>query len=92
MCRTKSTVHKLYHIFNYFHKEFEYRNILWLEKSRHPGNWLPSLRGQKRRKEKKNDVKLQISTQNKRKKIIKTSCVIFWLPSFFEKNKLQGVH
>ena len=37
------------------------------EKSRHPGNWLPLLRGQKRRKMAKNDVKLQKSAQNQRK-------------------------
>ena len=34
---------------------------------RHPGNWLPLLRGQKRRKATKNDVKLQKPAQNQRK-------------------------
>ena len=36
------------------------------EKNRPLGNWLPSVRGQKRRKVAKNDVKLRNSTQNQR--------------------------
>ena len=42
-------------------------SVSYPEKSRQPGNWFPSLRGQKQRKGAKNDVKLQKSTQNQRK-------------------------
>ena len=41
-----------------------YIYISYLEKSRHPSNWLPSLRDQKRFKAAKNDVKLSKPTQN----------------------------
>ena len=45
-----------------------YIHISYLEKSRHPRNWLPSLRGQKQRKGTKNDVKLQkINPKSKEK-------------------------
>ena len=37
------------------------------KKRRHPGNWLPSLSGHKRRKAAKNDVKLQKAAKNKKK-------------------------
>ena len=39
-----------------------------MDRIRHPGNWLPALNGQKRRKvAKKNNVKLAQQTQNLRK-------------------------
>ena len=39
------------------------------KKRRHPGNWLPSLSGHKRRKAAKNDVKLQKAAKNKKNRL-----------------------
>ena len=44
--------------------EYMYIYISYLEKSRHPGNWLPSLWGLKRFEVAKNDVKWPKPTQN----------------------------
>ena len=43
-------------------------------KNRHPDNWLPSVRGQKRRKAQKNDVKLPKQTKIKVKNRLNGKC------------------
>ena len=68
-------------IYDFFLKETDKgylhlcKYISYLEKIRHPGNWLPSFWDQKRCQVKKNDVKWSKTTQSvkRRRKMAKTS-------------------
>ena len=60
------------HVYVYIIYVYKYIYKAYLKKCRHPGNWLPSLMGQKRRKAAKNDVKLK--KQHKIKGKIRLNC------------------
>ena len=62
---------------------FIQQTSLWLQKSRHPGNLLPSFWDKKRCQGAKNDIKWPKPTQNQRKNSPKQQ-LYFWLPPFLK--------
>ena len=68
----KDKISMYLHVNNYIYKSC-------LEKSRHPGNWLPALRGKKRRKAVKTTKNCQNQPQNIKVKHFLPASVICWL-------------